>query len=610
MFTMAPKTLDDLLPFAAIIAADGTIAHLGRSLRRVTRDVGGRRFFEMFSVCAPRPLRRCTDPARLCGAKVVLEAAIDIGVDKVRLRASIAPADPSLGTYLVLTSLGAQLHTQLGPLGLNSTDFAHADPSIDMLYVLRTQGTLIDEMQGLADRLRIAKETAEAQAHTDQLTGLPNRRGLSVFAENLLAERERGAVATAWLLHVDLDRFKQVNDTLGHAAGDAILKRVAGDLRAVLLPGDFAARIGGDEFVLVLRDVPDTASAVDRARDVISRVQLPLDFCGQAIQVGASVGVTRVEPASGQSVDGLLLEADLALYEVKRSGRGSVHVYSDTMRAREAVVRELIRDLEPAIARGEFVPYFQLQVDTARRSPLGVEALGRWMHPRHGLISPAQFLYVAERAKLVERIDTAIYAAALDWFARWKHEGIAPPHLSLNVTGAKLIEPGFVPRLRVAVGERGLAPGDIMLELVETVLLDGETDEVRRAAHAAVDAGFALAIDDFGTGHASITSLLSVPIRVVKIDRALVHGIHQDERRRTLTHSILQMCRALDLEVLVEGVEQIEDARAIEAMGCSAFQGFLYSRPLPGAGFAEVLRDAQWTAVASRAPALPARATG
>jgi diguanylate cyclase (GGDEF)-like protein len=600
MVEVASKALDEVLPFAAVVNRDGRILHLGRSLARVV-DGGARGmgFFDLFRISAPRRLFGSRDLDLVCGAKLFLEGAQQVDGVPVRLRASIAPADPDGGTFFVLTSLATDLPRLLEPLGLSGSDFAHADSSIDMIYVLRTQSALIEDMQILAERLRTAKETAEAQAHTDQLTGLPNRRGLTSFTETLLAGPP--PAAPGWLLHVDLDRFKQVNDTLGHAAGDAILKRVAGDLRAILGPRDMAARIGGDEFVLVLNDLPDTRDAVGKAREVIGRVQMPLDFCGQAIQVGASVGVTRIDPRADQSVDGLMLEADLALYEVKRAGRGAVHVYSESMKAREALIRELIRDIEPAIARGEFVPFFQLQVDTVRGVSIGAEVLGRWYHPEHGLIPPGRYLYVAERARLVERIDTSVYNAALDFLARWKHEGIAPPHLSLNVTGAKLIERDFVPRMTAEVLSRGLSPSDIVLELVETVLLDGETDDVRRAATAAYEAGFTLALDDFGTGHASITSLLSVPIRIVKIDRDLVHGVHRDPRRRALTQSILQMCRSMDLDVMVEGVEHRDEVRALEAMGCSSFQGFLFSEPEPGEAFTETLRDASWTTLAAAA---------
>ena len=606
MFAITASALDEVLPFAAIVAADGRVFHMGRTLARVA-GVEGRPpgFFDLFRVAAPRRIVGTTDLAAMAGHKVFLEAGRTVDGEPVRLRASVARADPGTDTFLVLTSLGNDMPRLLDPLGLSGRDFTHADQSIDMLYVLRTQAALIDDTKNLADRLRVAKDAAEMQAQTDQLTGLPNRRGLALFAAAMLmlpaTERQH-----FWLLHVDLDRFKQVNDRMGHAAGDAILKRVAADLKTCLGPRDFAARIGGDEFVLFVERPPDADAIAAFARETIALIQMPLRFRSQTLQVGASIGITAVPPDGDKSIDALLLEADIALYDVKKDGRGAVYIYSDKMRERETLIREMIRDIEPALERGEFVPWFQLQVDTARGVAAGVEVLGRWHHPRHGVIPPGRYLYVAERARLVERIDCAVYLAALDLFAAWKAEGIAPPHISLNVTGRKLLDPDFVPELTGWAAARGIAHGEIVLELVETVLLDGEGEDIRDAALAAANAGFVLALDDFGTGRASITSLISVPIRLVKVDRAFVKHVHEDPKRCALTRSIVQMCRGMDLEILVEGVETEDEVRALEAMGCNVFQGFLFARPEPPAVATESLRDLAWKAAQNGGLAAPA----
>ncbi len=599
MAVVHSDALDEIIPFAFIVTADGQSLHIGRTIRKALNlsEACQPNFFDIFDFSAPRRMVGNQDLHLACGKRISLKTKGGEDGASLELRASVARSHPTRKEFIILTSLGRRMPELIERLQLSDRDFAHADASIDLFYFLNTQSELLRDTQTMAERLREAKELAEAQAHTDTLTGLPNRRALTAYAECLLGKpgSERGNV---FLLHVDLDRFKQVNDSLGHAAGDAILRRVTSDLLAASDDDGLVARIGGDEFVLIATRFQSEDQVEAMAEDLIASISAPLKVNGMQAKVGASIGITLIRPGSTKSIDTFLLEADLALYDVKNSGRGAVKVFCGEMLDREAVVQELIRDIEPAIANGEFVPYFQLQTDTKSQQIFGAEVLGRWLHPKYGVIGPTEYLYIAARAKLTEKIDLSIYSQALNLFAKWQSEGIAPPHISLNLTGRMLTDQKFLGWIQNALTTRGLAPGDVIFELVETILLDGETDDVQQATLGLANAGFTLAIDDFGTGRASLTSLISVPVGLVKIDRAFVSNVHRDEKLELLTKAIIDIAHSLGLNILAEGVETFDECSAIEQMGCTVFQGFLFGHPVPATTFTETLRDENWLQVA------------
>ena len=448
MAVVDTQALDRILPFAAIVSTDGAFLHMGRSLAKLIGTPGPSvTLFDVFEIDSPVSLRRNHDLAKALGRKIALKTVREVDGSQVMLRASIARAREGADDLLVLISLGANAPALIEAFGLTDADFAHADPSIDMLYLTRTQGVLLEDTHALVDRLKDAKDRAEAMALTDALTGLPNRRAFADYASSLigLGPDARG---TAYLLHLDLDRFKQVNDTFGHAAGDAVLQRVTRDLTEVAGPEDIVSRIGGDEFLMILTGQSSLDDVLSISERLIAQVSTPIDIDGQPAQVGASIGIAAIPPECSKSVDTLLLEADIALYDAKSGGRGIVRAFSSELEAREALVKELARDIKPAIARKEFRPFYQVQVNAACGQILGAEVLARWRHPKHGLIMPFQFLYVAERAHLTERIDDSVYEAALDDFAAWKEEGIAPPHLSFNITERQLVERAVRQELR------------------------------------------------------------------------------------------------------------------------------------------------------------------
>lgn len=278
----------------------------------------------------------------------------------------------------------------------------------------------------------------------------------------------------------DPSGFKQVNDTFGHVGGDVVLRHVSEVLSDVLEPDDFAARISGDEFVAVLTNLPNSAAASALARSIIKRLSTSIEINHDLATIGASIGITAIPEEYDGAFDVLLVEADLALYDAKQAGRGRVRVFSPEMQEREALSQQLIRDIDPAVQAEEFVLFFQVQVDCATGAVQGAEVLGRWEHPQLGQVGPAQFLYVAECARLVKKVDRCIYAKALDHFADWHRAGVAPPYLSFNITGRKLVRDGFVEEFTRQVHARGLSRTQIVFEMVETILLPGNMKTFER----------------------------------------------------------------------------------------------------------------------------------
>jgi len=583
--------LRSVLPFGAIFAADNNALGIGRTLRKIMGRDDLPTFFELFTVQRPRSAVTATRIDTLSGKRLTLRMAAPVG--PVDLRGHITRVGE--GLFLLDVSLETDLSVVVEQLGLEEKDFSFSDPSVDMLYLLEAQTALLEDSQNLAVRLKDAKDAAEALARTDPLTELPNRRASELHLKRIL-QREISDRAGGALLHIDLDRFKNANDTLGHAAGDAILKHVANCLFAALGPDDLAARIGGDEFVIVLGAGYSEESLRSFANDVITAISVPVTIENQSVEVGASIGMTWLDKPGVLTLDDLFLEADIALYEAKAKGRGQGRLYDQRMSERLQLSQRLARDLEAALGCDEFVPYFQIQIDAGTRELFGVEVLARWQHPALGLLPPGQFLYVAERAKLTETIDRRIYRAALSELAGWSLEGIAPPHMSLNITADQLASEDFVANMIALVGELGLDPGMITFELLETILLDdldeagGATEGAERLAWA----GFGLALDDFGTGRASIASLVSLPSPLVKIDRRFITEIDINPRQERLTHAIVSLAQDLGLSVMAEGVERQAEADKLLSLGCKLHQGFLYGRPEDAKTTASLLDKLSW----------------
>lgn len=434
--------------------------------------------------------------------------------------------------------------------------------------VVRTAGSQTD----VTDRKR-AEEQLLHDAFHDGLTGLPNRALLVDRLTQVLHHSMRHRQDTFVLLYLDLDRFKLVNDSLGHAAGDELLLRIAERLSTVLRQEDTVARLGGDEFAIVLPNI--AASEMTR---VVQRVQAelarPAVIGSREIVTSASVGIV-LGPGEYGSADEVLRDADIAMYRAKVQGPGRYEVFDDALHAETLKVLEMEAALRGAVDRGEMRLQYQPIISLASERLVGFEALVRWDHPELGLLPPAAFIPLAEETGLIVGIGEWILRAAAGQASGWGG-GLA---VNVNVSGRQLTHPDFVRQVGAALRESGLEPGRLQLEITESVLL--------RDPEAAIDVlnalrslGVQLYLDDFGTGYSSFSYLHRFPIDAVKLDRTFIHGIDLEPRNAAIVGALMAMAQSLGLLVVAEGVERVEEVAQLRGIECPFGQGFLFSRPL------------------------------
>jgi diguanylate cyclase (GGDEF)-like protein/PAS domain S-box-containing protein len=435
--------------------------------------------------------------------------------------------------------------------------------------------------------LEEAKARLEHNSLHDTLTSLPNRR----YLDEWLNERAAGCHANGGsiaLLHIDLDRFKQINDTLGHVAGDAMLIHAAQLLRNNVTADDFVARVGGDEFIVVcVYDGP--ATRLDKiARGIVEQMRQPVPYEGHFCRFGASIGIAV---QSGRAVDSkrLLIDADIALYRAKRRGKNGYEFFSEALQAETVNTKRVADDILRGIEQSEFFPYYQPLFDAKTLALVGVEALARWQHP-HGVLAPASFLKIAEDLNVVTSIDRIILERALDDFEHWRKEGFDVPSISVNVSFRRLHDENLIQSLR----DLPIRPGTLSFELLESIFLDEPDDIVAWNLEQVRDLGIDVNIDDFGTGHASILSLVKLRPRRFKIDRQFIESIASSESQRSLVGSLVDIGRSLSIQVVAEGVETMEQAQILRDLGCDILQGYVFARPMPAEALVEMLRHQSW----------------
>ena len=437
------------------------------------------------------------------------------------------------------------------------------------------------------DALQLAKKKSEFDARHDPLTGLANRRYLDEAFERIEAAYEAGELRDRIaVICVDLDRFKAVNDTYGHAAGDAVLKSVANTLRDVSQKAGFIARIGGDEFVLLLR-ASFNAQVEDVSRRILLKLREPIAFEGNNLLIGGSIGYSISEDG-GMSPREVLKQADLALYEAKNSGRMRVEPFSERLAAAAEIRQELSEDIAVAIREGQFEPFFQPQFDARTERLSGVEALARWRHPTKGVLTPIHFLDIAEELGETPAIDDIVLAKSIQALREWDMAGFDVPRLSVNVSAQRLRTPNLVEDL---VERHDIPKGRLSFEILETVFVDAK-DEVLNASIAALKSlGIHIEIDDFGTGHASVASILALQPDKLKLDRLFVQGIESNDQRRRLLRSMIGIADSMGLSMVAEGVENREQASVLRAEGCDHLQGFAFAPPMERGNFDLWLKD-------------------
>ncbi|MEQ9639533.1 MAG: EAL domain-containing protein [Alphaproteobacteria bacterium] len=466
------------------------------------------------------------------------------------------------------------------------------DPDADCLARLVHDGAQACLCVEDIDRRRLDQVCAIARArsertHTDTLTGLPTRTLLyDRLAQAVHQARRYGN--TFAVMFIDLDRFKFVNDSLGHDAGDQLLREVAQRLRSCLRESDTVARLGGDEFVAIANNLSDAISAAAIARKITNCLSEPVRLAGHDMTVTPSVGIAMF-PADGENAKGLITCADAAMYQAKEHGGGQYLYYRPDMNADALRRIGLAFAMQQALREEQFVLHYQPQIDLRSGRVVSVEALVRWQHPERGMVPPDQFIPVAEELGLMGPLGRWVLRTACTQLQAWRNEGLGGFGVAVNLSAQQFDQPGLLGDVRETLYRADLPPDALELELTESSLMrhPDKADETLRALSGA---GVRIAIDDFGTGYSSLAYLRRFPIHMLKIDRSFVADAHHDADAAAIVRTIIGLGRNMNLDVVAEGVETAEQVAFLRRSACHRVQGFVYSRPLPADALADYLR--------------------
>jgi diguanylate cyclase (GGDEF)-like protein/PAS domain S-box-containing protein len=437
--------------------------------------------------------------------------------------------------------------------------------------------------------IKRAEQQLSHLAHHDSLTDLPNRLLFSGHLQQSI-DRARRHGRRVGLLFIDLDRFKRINDSMGHAAGDNVLVEVARRLRSTVRSEDLVARLGGDEFTVVLEDFEGGVVAAF-AQKIIAAVSRPLMLAGREVVVSASVGIALF-PDDGESIDALTKAADAAMYRAKDRGRNTFEFFTREITERALERLSMESGLRSAIARDELRLLYQPQFDATTGRCVGVEALLRWQHPQQGLLLPDRFIPIAEESDLINAIDEWVLQQACAQASAWLALGLQPVRVAVNVSGRHVLHDHLVELTRATLAANRLLPcgGVIEIEITETVLQS--VDRSGEVLHALRALGVLIAIDDFGTGYSSLSMLKHLPVDTLKIDKMFVEGLRDDADSRAIVAAMISMAHALGVRVVAEGIELDSDLSFLRAHGCDEVQGFALGAPMSAESVTALLRGA------------------
>ncbi len=457
----------------------------------------------------------------------------------------------------------------------------------------QTEDKICATLRDVTDRKQ-AEARIKHLAFYDSLTGLPNRRLLLDRLEQNISRIRRSNHFGA-MLFLDLDRFKNINDSLGHPIGDSLLQEVAKRLLHDLRAEDSVSRLGGDEFVMLLSDLGDNsinaaAIAQQKAEHIKFRLAEKYNIDGHELHVTPSIGVAmfpsdRNNPETG---DDILRYADTAMYRAKDDGRDTIRFFLPSMQAAADSRLAVEKELRYALERDELSLYFQPQVN-GKGEILGAETLARWIHPEKGFISPATFIPIAEATGLILPIGEWVLQTACEHLKAWSDSGIAVNHLAVNVSPRQFRQPNFVNQVENILAQTGADPTQLGLELTEGMVIDNISDTIEKMK-ALKNLGIELSIDDFGTGYSSLTYLKKMPLDILKIDQSFVRDIETDVNDAAIVDTIISMATHLDLKVIAEGVETKFELEFLEEKGCPLYQGYFFSKPVPNEQFIKLLK--------------------
>jgi diguanylate cyclase (GGDEF)-like protein len=432
----------------------------------------------------------------------------------------------------------------------------------------------------------LAEQKVQELARFDSLTGLPNRNVFLGELDHLMAGARRRGTSFA-VCFIDLDRFKSINDSLGHGAGDDLLRIIARRLREALRESDVVARGGGDEFVVLIENDTSVATLTHVAQKILAAIAEPVSLQGCSFLITGSIGIARF-PSDGQDAASLLRHADAAMYLAKERGKNNLQFYTVELADESARQFALESELRLALERGELLLHFQPKVDVATGRMDSVEALVRWQHPVRGLVPPGDFIPLAEERGLIVPLGRWVMQAACRQIRDWRVAGLRPVPVAVNLSARQFTSESLVADLVDAMRQYGVTPDALEVELTESALM-AEPERASDVLQRLSAMGVRVAIDDFGTGYSSLSYLKRFPANTVKIDRSFIHGLPSDSDDSAITQAVIAMAHSLGLKVVAEGVETEPQMTALRDMGCDEAQGYLIGRPMPGSELARRL---------------------
>jgi diguanylate cyclase (GGDEF)-like protein/PAS domain S-box-containing protein len=488
-------------------------------------------------------------------------------------------------------------------------DFVLARTSSDghVTYVSHTGRPIFDDKgvfrgyRGVARDITARKRAEDDlahMAHYDALTGLPNRALLQGRLKRAMARADRGQTLLA-VMFIDLDQFKEINDSLGHAMGDAVLKETAIRLESCLRSTDTVARIGGDEFTVLLEDVRNVDEISRVADKLLRSISERAEVAGHEMHLSTSIGVT-VYPLDDHDADTLLRNADLAMYHAKQEGRNNVQFFSPDMSERTEKRVDMLGRLRGAVARDELQLYYQPQVDVRSGSIIGVEALLRWNDRERGVIEPSEFIPLAEDTGLILPIGEWVLREACAQAKRWLDADLGPISMAVNLSARQFRQKNLVQMVSAILADTGLPPGNLELEITESTMMH-RAEEAAACLRALHETGVQISLDDFGTGYSSLAYLHRFQVHTLKVDQSFVRDIKSDRDDAAIVSTVITLAKQLRLKALAEGVETREQLAFLRARGCDSYQGFLFCRPRPAAEIEELLRSLREPATRARA---------
>ena len=451
------------------------------------------------------------------------------------------------------------------------------------------------ELEVANNELAVSKEEAEAvakrmeyHAHHDSLTGLPNRILLNDRIQLGLVQARRQQSMFA-LLFLDLDRFKIINDSLGHTVGDQLLRVISHRLKSCLREGDTVARLGGDEFMILLPNINNASDAGKIGTKIIRSLTEPVSCNGHELHITTSIGIS-VYPFDGSNAETLVKHADISMYRAKEIGRNKLVYYSAEMNAGSQKKLLIETNLRSALEEEQLHLAYQPKIDIIQNTIIGVEALLRWDHPVLGYVSPLEFIPIAEESGLIIPIGEWVIQTALTQLREWHDAGFSELTMAVNLSSIQLTGPGFEDLLDSALAETGITADKVELEVTENVAMHNIGSAID-TLEKLKNKGMSIAMDDFGTGYSSLGYLRKLPVDTVKIDRSFVNEIPDSKDDALIAQTIIAMAHSMNLSLVVEGVENIRQLNFFRQQGCRVVQGYLFSKPVPAADILELLRN-------------------